>query len=71
MINKAIMRSVMVRHSDTQEKLAEALNLQISGLNARINGKVDFRAREIAKIRDRYNLTSDEVMEIFFDGIAS
>ena len=71
MINKTIMRSVMVRHSDTQEKLAEALNLQISGLNARINGKVDFRAREIAKIRDRYNLTSDEVMEIFFDGIAS
>ena len=53
------------------EKLAEALGLQISGINARINGKTDFRASEISKIRKRYNLTPEEVCKIFFSYEAS
>lgn len=61
------MRSTMAKHSDTQEKLAEALNMQVSGLSARINGHIDFRAGEISKIVKRYALSSQETMEIFFN----
>lgn len=66
-MDKAAMRSTMAKHSDTQEKLAEALNMQISGLSARINGHIDFRAGEISKIVKRYDLSSQETMEIFFN----
>ena len=66
-MDKAAMRSTMAKHSDTQEKLAEALNMQVSGLSARINGHIDFRAGEISKIVKRYDLSSQETMEIFFN----
>jgi transcriptional regulator with XRE-family HTH domain len=65
------MKVAMKRNKDTQEKLAEALGLQISGVNARINGKVDFRASEIETIKRRYHLTADEIDRIFFSRNAS
>ena len=65
------MKVAMKRNNDTQEKLAEALGLQISGVNARINGKVDFRSSEIKKIIRRYHLTADDVNRIFFSSAAS
>ena len=70
-MNKAAMRSVMAKHSDTQQALAEALELPVSGLNARINGHIDFRAGEIIKIIQRYGLSDQETMEIFFETMAS
>lgn len=66
-MNSNILKAVMVRNNDTQEKLAEFLGLQVSGVNARINGKIDFRRSEINAIRARYNLTAEETVEIFFD----
>ena len=54
-----------------QERLAEALEMPVSGLNARINGHIDFRAGEIIKIIQRYGLSDQETMEIFFETMAS
>lgn len=65
-MNSLEMKVTMTRNEDTQEKLAAALGLKISGISARINGKVDFRASEIEKIRARYNLSNDELVKIFF-----
>lgn len=70
-MEKAAMRSVMAKNGDTQERLAEALDLCVSGLNARINGKIEFRAGEISKIVRRYKLTPDETTDIFFNQNAS
>ena len=64
-MNSLEMKVAMKKNKDTQEKLAEALGLQTSGLNARINGKIDFRASEICIIRDRYHLTPEETAKIF------
>jgi hypothetical protein len=55
----------MVKHNDTQEKLAEVLDLPVSGLNARINGKIEFRRSEINAIRRRYGLSPEETVSIF------
>jgi plasmid maintenance system antidote protein VapI len=57
----------MIKHNDTQEKLAEVLDLPVSGLNARINGKIDFRRSEINAIRRRYGLSPEETISIFFE----
>ncbi len=65
-MNSLEMKVAMKRNEDTQEKLAEALGLQISGVSARINGHIDFRTSEIEKIRERYNLSNDELVKIFF-----
>ena len=65
-MNSLEMKVAMKRNEDTQEKLAEALGLQIFGVSARINGHIDFRTSEIEKIRERYNLSDDELVKIFF-----
>ena len=65
-VNSLEMKVAMKRNEDTQEKLAEALGLQISGISARINGHIDFRISEVEKIRDRYNLSNEDLVNIFF-----
>ena len=70
-MNSNEMKAVMKREGDTQKELAEALGLPVSGVNARINGNVDFRASEIVTIRKRYNLTDQDIGEIFFNTDAS
>lgn len=66
-MNSNNLKAAMKLHDDTQEQLAEFLGLQVSGINARINGKIEFRRSEINLIRERYGLSPEETMKIFFD----
>ena len=70
-MNTNELKAAMKRHDDTQEKLAEALGLQVSGVSERVNGKVEFRRSEINAIRQRYGLTDQETIAIFFDEAVS
>lgn len=70
-MNTNELKAVMKRNDDTQEKLAKALCLNISGVNERINGRVEFRRSEINIIRQRYNLSAEDTMKIFFDDSVS
>ena len=65
-MNSLEMKVVMKRNQDTQEKLAEALALPVSGVNARINGSIEFRSGEMKLIKERYNLSAEDVVSIFF-----
>ena len=65
-MNTAMLKAVMVQYGDTQEILAQALGMAQSALNARINGKIDFRKKEIQFIRNRYHLTCEMTDLIFF-----
>ena len=65
-MNTNELKAAMKRNNDTQEKLAEALGLQVSGVSERVNGKVDFRRTEINIIRERYHLSPEETIKIFF-----
>lgn len=69
-MNKNKLISVMKLHGDTQESLAEVIGISLSRLNAKINetGGAEFTMGEIRIIKIRYNLTSQEVDEIFFCG---
>ena len=66
-MNTAAMKSVIVRNNENQARLAEILELNLSALNARINGKMDFRRSEINKIRKHYHRSPEETIEIFFN----
>ncbi len=67
-MNKALLKAAMAEHGDTQNSLAEAMGISLSRLNAKINerNQAAFNQQEIAFIRDRYKLSNDRAMAIFF-----
>lgn len=65
-MNATLFNIQMVKHNDTQSKLAEAMGMAQSALSARINGKIEFRQNEINFIRKRYDLSEQETVDIFF-----
>lgn len=66
-MNTAKLKSIMVLHGDTNLTLAEAISVSPQTVSAKINGKATFDQDEIAKIKKRYDLTPDEVDEIFLN----
>ena len=70
-MNSNLLKSVIIKNGDTQEKLAEAMGLPASALNMRINGKIEFRRNEINFIKQRYQLSSEEIDDIFFTELVS
>lgn len=67
-MNTNLLKSYIVRYDGTQQKLADAMGLSLSRLNAKINGSrnADFTQSEVSFIRDRYKLSNKEVCDIFF-----
>lgn len=58
----------MVLNNDTNKSLAEFLNLSEQTVCNKINENgTEFRQGEIAMIKDRYNLTADQIADIFFN----
>jgi len=70
-MNGQKLKALIVENSETQGVLAEALGLPVSALNARINGHIEFRRSEINTIRERYHLTPEQTIDIFFEKAVS
>ena len=70
-MNSNLLKAVIAKNGDTQSKLADAMGMQISALSQRMSGRIDFRRSEIQFIKQRYNLTSEEVDSIFFEELMS
>ncbi|MFI3172167.1 MAG: hypothetical protein R3Y58_07365 [Eubacteriales bacterium] len=67
-MNKNKLVSVMKLHGDTGQNLADYLGVARTTISAKINEtRAEFTQREISKIKKRYNLTPNEVDEIFFE----
>lgn len=66
-MKKEMLRSIMVLHGDTNKDLADYLGISEQSVSNKINENgTEFKQGEIAKIKSRYNLTSDQVDRIFF-----
>ena len=66
-MNKNELRAQMARYGDTGQTLAEALGMAINTLSEKMNGKRDFTQSEIRAIKQRYNLSPEEIDLIFFN----
>ena len=67
-MNKALLRSVMVLHGDTNKTLANYLGISEKSVNDKINENgTEFKQSEIASIKKRYTLTNEQVSDIFFN----
>jgi antitoxin component HigA of HigAB toxin-antitoxin module len=66
-MNKKLLRSIMALHGDTNKDLAEMLGISEQSVSGKLNEKgTEFKQGEIAKIKDRYNLSPNQVESIFF-----
>lgn len=68
MMNKNELVSVMKKHGDRQEDLANYIGISLQRFNAKINEKdgAEFTKGEIAKIKEKYGLNAEQVDQIFF-----
>jgi hypothetical protein len=67
-VNKKALKSKMALVDYTWGALAKALGITPTTLSAKINetNGAEFTQGEILFIKERYNLTANEVVEIFF-----
>lgn len=66
-MNGALLKSIMVLNGDTVRDLASYLNKSPQSVSDKINERgTEFRQGEIAMIKERYNLTAEQVEAIFF-----
>lgn len=67
-MNKMLLRSFMVLHEDTNKTLGDFLGISEKSVSDKINEKgTEFKQSEIAKIKERYGLTDEQVINIFFN----
>jgi DNA-binding XRE family transcriptional regulator len=67
-MNKNEFVSKMKKHGDNQSDLAKYIGISVQRFNAKLNGTggAEFTQGEIQKVKEKYNLTSEEVDAIFF-----
>ena len=72
-INKPLLQSYIVLNDGSQKVLATAIGISLSRLNAKINekGGAEFNQGEMSFIKDRYHLTDDVFVSIFFNDSVS
>lgn len=67
-MNSKLLRSVMVLNNDTNKTLADFLGISEASVSNKINETgTEFRQGEIAMIKSRYNLSPEQIEEIFFN----
>lgn len=67
-MDKKNLESVMKKYGDTQATLAKVLGISRTCFNNKINERDDacFTQPEMKAIKNRYNLTANDIDEIFF-----
>lgn len=67
-MDKRKLMGIMYENGDTQKILAKFIGISLQRFNAKINenGGAEFTQGEIRKIKERYNLTPEDVDTIFF-----
>lgn len=67
-MNTNKLRAKMALHGDTGGTLSDALGISQQRFSMKINdNNAEFTQSEIQMIKNRYNLTPEEVDEIFFN----
>lgn len=72
-MNKEKLRSIIVLNGENQNVLSLFMGITPQSFSGKINERngAEFTQSEIKLIKDRYNLTAEEVDEIFFSYFVS
>ena len=67
-MNKQMLRGLIIMNDGNQKNLANAMDMSLSRLNAKLNETgAEFSKSEIDFIRNRYNLSREQLVDIFFN----
>ncbi len=67
-MNSLKLRSIMALYGDTYKDIALLLGISEASVSNKINENgTEFKQGEIAKIKDKYDLSADEIETIFFN----
>lgn len=61
------LKNFLFSINENYETACKKLDMSISSFSNKINGRASWDYRDLLKIKDTYNLTSDELVSIFFD----
>lgn len=64
---KKKIKAILEQYGHTQNDLAELLNITYQSVSIKLNGHKDFTQSEIYRIMVLYNLTPEQVVDIFFN----
>jgi antitoxin component HigA of HigAB toxin-antitoxin module len=64
-MNKVLLKSIMKTHGDCNADLASAINMSAPNFSTIWNGRADFSLKRIKIISKRYNLSAQQVYDIF------
>lgn len=67
MLNTNRLISIMALFGDNQSTLAKKIGIDRSFLSRKLRKIYEFKLSEIQKIKDAYNLTEKDLVDIFFD----
>ena len=70
MFDKEKLKEAMLAHGDTNKDLAASLGMTASNFSTIWNGRQPFQRKHIVRIAVRYNLSPQEVWDIFFSAEA-
>lgn len=66
MFDKEKLKAAIVAHGDSNKDLAASLGMTASNFSTIWNGRQPFQRKHIIRIAVRYNLSPQEVWDIFF-----
>lgn len=66
MTNTAKLNEIMRASGLDRAFIAQMLGISSSSFEKRANGHSEFKSADISIMRDLFNLSSDQMMEIFF-----
>lgn len=61
------LKAILDQYGKNQNDLAELLGLTYQSVSVKLNGHKDFTQSEIFRIIHMFNLTPEQVMDIFFN----
>ena len=69
MTNVKLLKSIMILSGDTSfiNPLSDLLGISKAAVSTRLRNQTEFTQSEILKIKDHYDLTSDDIDRIFID----
>lgn len=65
-VNKNLLKSKMILNNDSNKTLASKLKITEGSMSNKINSKNKFTPEEMNFIREDYNLTDVEFIDMFF-----
>lgn len=65
-MNVGLLKTAIRRSGYSVRDLATYVGMSESAFSSRINGKIDFRIREVKELYYRLHLTQEQLFDIFF-----